>query len=147
MVSAVVMCGAFASLRAQQPDSKPGGIAQVWIQADLARPARPNACLHGDDESRPEAERRREAAVYVQRIIVAQAAFFERRNRYADIGELGSMGGVPRGFVLQHASARVSYLLSLKDEQDPCGYALYSDHTRVIYAATPLPALEAGLLP
>ena len=145
VVSAVAMVGAFASLRAQQTDTTPRGVTQIWIPADRPRPLRPNACLHGDDEPPAEAARRRDAGAYVQRINAAQAAFFDRQSRYADIGELGPMGGVPWGFALHHASAGVSYLLSLKDQHDPCGYALYSDHSRVIYAATPLRTLDPAL--
>lgn len=143
IAATIAVAGAWAggAVAAQDAQAeRPQGTVQILIDAELARPARPNACLHGADEAGAEARRRTGALRYVESLNAAQAAFFDRTAGYAQFSELAGLGGVPAGFVLQHAAAGNSYLFSLKDQQDPCGYTLYSDHAGVTYEAAPLPA-------
>lgn len=145
LAATLAMAAGAGTMLAQQPTAEPSrGTTQIWVRAELARPARPNACLHGPDESGAEAARRVAATAYVRALNTLQGEFFERQTRYAHLSELVGLGGLPMGFVLQHAEAGNSYLFSLKDQRDPCGYTLYSDHSRVVYAAAPV---ESGPAP
>jgi hypothetical protein len=135
---AAVLLGCAAGLQAAQSAGTTRGTTRIWIDAEAPARLRPGACLHGPDEPAAERRRRAEAVAYVRALQAAQTAYFGRNARYAHVSELAGLGGVPRGFVLQHAAAGNSYMLSLKDQQDACGFTLYADHAGTIYAAAPL---------
>jgi hypothetical protein len=130
-------------VRAQVPATfVPGTFVPAPVPEPKITTAAPTgACLHDADESPVQRNRRYEAIRYVQALMAAQGEFSSANGRYAQFSELRGLG-VPFGFVLLHAATANSYLLSLKDQNDPCGYALYSDHGSTIYAAEPLRTRE-----
>jgi hypothetical protein len=148
MTTVMFLCGALmlappalvlgGQVRAQAP--------ATFVPAPVPEPrittaAPTGACLHDANESLVQRNRRYEAIRYVQALMAAQGEFSSANGRYAQFSELRGLG-VPFGFVLHHAATANSYLLSLKDQNDPCGYALYSDHGSTIYVAEPLRTRE-----
>ncbi len=109
-------------------------------------------CLHGDDEHSQEADRRQLALDAVRVINTAQSWHVAQSGQYVAFAELASspamlrfedaknrMGDAFRqmsmppnpnlipGFSLQFLTDGRSYLLSLKDETDPCRFVCVSN--------------------
>jgi hypothetical protein len=45
----------------------------------------------------------------------------------------------PEGFKVQFHLDQNTYAFSIKDTRDPCAYAIFSDQSREVYEATPMP--------
>ena len=60
-------------------------------------------------------------------------------QQYYTLTDLPQLPPVPQGFKVQLSTDGTTYVLSLKDAQDPCGFAYFSDQDGVIYTATPAP--------
>ena len=96
-------------------------------------------CLHGADETAEQAKRRRDAAQAVRYINTAESMGLEKAKRYVPLGQLTAIPA-PAGFKLSLVNDNKSYLLAAKDTRDPCGFALFSDDSGLIYEAQPLRA-------
>ena|SRR5207245_8162170 len=96
-------------------------------------------CLHGNDETAEQAQRRRDAVQAVRYVNTAEAMGLEKAKRYVPLGQLTGIPA-PAGFKLSLVNDNKSYLLAAKDIQDPCGFALFSDDTGLIYEAQALRA-------
>lgn len=91
------------------------------------------SCLHGDDE-RPAEKRRRESAVAVARQINReQANVLDDTGRYAPVERLRAIPPIPLGFALTLQAGERSYVFALKDRQDPCRFAVFSDSDGLVY--------------
>ena len=108
-----------------------------------SRAASAQDCLHGQMESPANQARRQQAVRLARQINSAEASFgimprqIPSDQRYKPLDQL-RVPAAPVGFqVMLHTDGR-TYSFSLKDSQDPCGYALFSDQSGVIYEATPL---------
>lgn len=83
-----------------------------------------------------DSSRRREAAFeYISAVNSAQALVQKRGGRYSSLNELTNVPSAPVGFVPKLLADRWSYVVSVKDYFDACGYALFSDERGVIYEA------------
>jgi hypothetical protein len=105
-------------------------------------------CLHGADETPANKTRREEALQVAVRINAQQAMSLSpnpRQRRYRPLQELSNIPAVPTGFDLQFHTDGQTYVFSLKDRLDPCGYAIFSDQDRGVYEA--LPRRAAVLVP
>jgi hypothetical protein len=111
----------------------PIGIALVAIATGTAEAQR---CLHGSDEAEAERTRRR-AAVAFMRVNAAETQLQRDRGTYVALVDAVSMADVPVGFVPRLTFDRWSYMVSLKDTFDPCGFRLFSAQDGVIYEAQP----------
>jgi hypothetical protein len=93
-----------------------------------------------DPHAPPSAEQtaRRRAAIGVARQInTAEARQWPATKTYAPLAELTDIS-IPAGFEVQVSTDGASYTFSVKDKQDECGFALFSDQAGLIYTASPL---------
>ena len=93
-----------------------------------------------DPTAAPTAEQkaRRGFAIGVaRRINTAQAQAWSSLKRYAPLGELGDIP-IPLGFGVQVSTDATGYTFSVKDLQDGCQFAVFSDQEGVIYSANPI---------
>ena len=90
---------------------------------------------------------RRDAALaYLSAVNSAQLQQQRQRGKYAPLNELTNMPSAPVGFVPKLLIDRWSYIVTLKDYFDVCGFALFSDERGVIYEAhsVTLAGVDAG---
>jgi hypothetical protein len=98
--------------------------------------------LHGESERPDQSVRRQEALKTAQQINTAEQSNIARGLRiYRAFDRLG-VPGPPAGFQLQMNVGETSYMFSLKDTIDPCGFAIFSDQSERIYATTPQPRIQ-----
>jgi hypothetical protein len=104
-------------------------------------------CLHERDERSAERTRRQRAIQFAQLVNRAEAIGGGPLGpqRYRPFEELTNIPPVPEGFRVQFHSDGTSYGFSLKDQRDPCGYAIFSDQEGSIYEAMPM--LAARIVP
>lgn len=112
----------------------------VAVALVAAADFQPERCLHGADESVDQRARRQAAIRYLRDVNAAEARLHQQRGTYAPIADAEATGNtsVPFGFVARLTFDRWSYLISLKDVFDPCGFTLFADHDNVIYEAHPI---------
>lgn len=101
-------------------------------------------CLHGPDESEAEQARRRAAVAFLQQVNAAQARIQRERGTFVPLVDAVSLGAVPVGFVPRLVFDRWSYVVTLKDALDPCGFALVSDQDGLVYEARPVGVRETA---
>lgn len=125
--------------------------AQQSIEPPTPR-AQGQQCLHGSSE-RPEQRARREQALKVaHQINLAEMKVvpkFKSPNspwfEFQPLQELPNVPQAPPGFAVKLFTDGRTYSFSMKDMQDPCQYAIFSDQDRWIYEATP--TTNAVILP
>lgn len=90
--------------------------------------------------------RRDVALAYLSAVNSAQLQQQRQRGKYAPLNELTNMPSAPVGFVPKLLIDRWSYIVTLKDYFDVCGFALFSDERGVIYEAhsVTLAGVDAG---
>jgi hypothetical protein len=77
---------------------------------------------------------RRSAAVGIARgINTAQAMEYPKTKTYRSLDELSGLVTVPPGFAVQLVTNSTGYIFTVKDEEDACGFGLFSDQKGVIY--------------
>lgn len=111
----------------------------------LAQPA--PACLHGPSETQADQARRVQALDLAHTLNRAEnraKGFGSQRDsrEYLPLDQLLAMPLVnapatPEGFQVQLQTDGSSYTLALKDMNDPCRYAIFSDQSGYVYEATP----------
>jgi len=90
---------------------------------------------------------RRDAALaYLSAVNSAQMQQQRQGGKYAPLNELTNIPSAPVGFVPKLLIDRWSYIVTLKDYFDVCGFALFSDERGVIYEAhsVTLPGVDVG---
>jgi hypothetical protein len=95
-------------------------------------PCDPNAPLADEQKNR-----HRLAITAARQINTAQAQASSQLKRYAPLGELTNVS-IPEGFEAQVSTDSTSYTFSVKDLQDACKFAVFSDQVGVIYTANPI---------
>jgi hypothetical protein len=96
-----------------------------------------NACLHGNDETAEQAQRRRDALHAVHYINISESMGLEKAKRYVPLSQVPGVPA-PAGFKLSLVNDNKTYMLAAKDTQDSCGFAYFSDETGLIYEARPI---------
>jgi hypothetical protein len=91
------------------------------------------ACLHGLSESPNQLNRRRLALQATRQINNEEAQAFQQKRAFTSLADLSSITS-PEGFSVSLASAAAQYVFAVKDSQDPCGFAYFSDQDGVIYS-------------
>jgi len=81
--------------------------------------------------------RRRMAILAARQINTSQAQTRAQRGRYVPLAELRGVT-VPAGFDVQVSTDGTTYTFSVKDIEDACKAAVFSDQNGLIYTATPL---------
>ena len=99
-------------------------------------------CLHGAGETREERLLRQKAvelAVDINRAQGLARRFGPRpgQGAYLPLDQLFNVPVPPEGFRVQLHTDGMTYLFSIKDTRDPCGYAVFSDQSADIYEAIP----------
>ena len=77
------------------------------------------------------------AAQFARAINTAEAASFRGQRSYLQLGDL-PVGKAPNGMTVQLSTDGESYAFSIKDDEDACRGAVFSDQTGVIYGGTPI---------
>lgn len=103
-----------------------------------AEGAQVQPCLHGDNETPTELQRRRNAVAFIRAVNTAQARAHAGLGVYQPLSALPNLPSVPDGFTAALAANDDVYAAAVKDTSDPCGYALFSDQTGLIYSGRPL---------
>ena len=122
-------------------------MTKAWIGACLAAAmasvmhlapanAQQREC-HGGMGTDTQAPRRREAVRLARRINTAQSVASSNQGAYQQLDGLTGIE-VPEGFNVQVAASPTSYIFTIKDKQDACGFGLFSDQNGVIYLAETL---------
>ena len=106
-------------------------------------PTRLPSCLHDQGETAPQRAKREGALGLLKAINAAQGQLVQRAKRYGTLQQLGSLPAVPDGFVVRLYADQEGYLVSVKDDSDPCRFALFSDQSGHVYEAK-LPAPQVA---
>src|SRR5262249_14280393 len=96
---------------------------------------RRNVCRHRIAEPRQLLRGRKPAQAAVQfarAINTAEAASFRGQRSYLQLGDL-PIGAAPAETAVQLSTDGETYTFSIKDNQDACHGAVFSDQTGVIY--------------
>src|SRR5262245_11892862 len=96
-------------------------------------PIRMSGCLHGQDETAQQRGRRQEALALLKAINTAQGELVQRSKVYGTLQQLGQLPAIPEGFVVRLYAGQDGYLVSVKDDRDPCRFALFSDQGSHVY--------------
>jgi hypothetical protein len=96
-------------------------------------------CLHVQNGTAADRMRREQALQFARRLNAAQHSTLpgQQGQRYRAPDELRNLPPVPPGFQLQFHTDGRTYMFSLKDNRDPCRFAVFSDQDGYVYAATP----------
>jgi hypothetical protein len=97
----------------------------------------PQTCLHGPSEPSAQKSRRHLALTVAHQINRAQTLARQQTGRYRSLAELPRVAMLPAGFDLQLQTDGASYTFSVKDRQDPCAYAIFSDDAGRVYEGYP----------
>ncbi|HEX5107072.1 MAG TPA: hypothetical protein VFV95_01435 [Vicinamibacterales bacterium] len=102
-------------------------------------PIRMSGCLHGQDETAGQRLRRQDALALLKAINTAEGQLVQRSKAYGALQQLGPLPPAPDGFVIRLYAGQDGYLVSVKDDRDPCRFALFSDQGSHVYESK-LPA-------
>jgi hypothetical protein len=81
---------------------------------------------------------RRSAAIALARTInTAEMAAYRGQRSYSQLGDL-PVGQTPTRMTVQLSTDGETYAFSIKDDDDACHGAIFSDQTGVIYAGAPI---------
>ncbi len=113
--------------------------ALVFLAVALIFPANVHAqeCLHTSNESSDQQARRQAAVEYLTQLNLAQMKSHQDRGRFLALNETPRADSIPVGFVVRLVVDQWSYLVSLQDFFDPCGFTLFTSDRGVIYGAYP----------
>lgn len=109
-----------------------GSVVSGFPQGQSPAPCDPNA-----PPTEAQVARRRLAISGARQINTAEAKIRVANKRYAPMNELTGIS-IPEGFEAQVSTDGTSYTFSIKDLQDACKFAVFSDQKGLIYTATPL---------
>lgn len=106
------------------------GVAAFLLSAQVSQPGRCQPAVAEDT-------RRQDAIRFVIRLNAAQVESHRRTGTYLGLAEVGT-SDLPVGFVPRLVSDRWTYVVTVSDLFDRCGFALMSDERGVMYEAQPL---------
>lgn len=98
------------------------------------------SCRHHESAQQADRARRAGALALAKAINAAQADRVQRTGTYQPVERLGTLPPVPKGFDLSLFADRTGYLFALKDTQDPCSFAVFSDERGLLYEKSALDA-------
>jgi hypothetical protein len=98
------------------------------------------SCRHGEGAKRADRARRAGALALARAINAAQGEIVQRTGTYQPLERLGTLPPGPQGFDLTLFADRTGYLFALKDTQDPCSFAVFSDERGLLYEKSALDA-------
>lgn len=104
------------------------GIATMFAAAALQL----SAAVPQQTQTCASSPRRSDAVKLARGINTAEAAAYSKNKAYQPLDALGGIT-VPAGFTVQVVTNSSGYIFTIKDEQDVCGFGLFSDQIGVIY--------------
>lgn len=108
-----------------------------WIEAIVVAAALGSGGLQSKAPGCTSPERQAMAVQLARAINTAEAASFRGQRSYLQLGDL-PVGKPPSGMTVQLSTDGESYAFSIKDGEDACHGALFSDQAGVVYAGTPI---------
>jgi hypothetical protein len=102
-------------------------------------------CLVTNVEPADQRARRDNAVRYLVAINMAQARSQSEEGRFVPLRDIQGLPSTPVGFIPKLLYDQWSYIVSLKDYFDNCGFALFSDERGVIYESHPRPVATATM--
>ena len=122
-------------------------LAQFVVAVLMTVVAPPNAfaqnCPATNVQSADQRARRDDAVQYLIAINTAQSRSQSEGGRFVALGDIRDLPSTPVGFIPKLLHDQWSYIVSLKDYFDACGFALFSDERGVIYQSHPRPSPTA----
>jgi hypothetical protein len=104
------------------------------IARPVAAQAPQRACLHGDNELPEQRERRFRALALARQINTAQYnVALPKTGKFQPVAGLGLTAPTLEGFDVLLTTDGATYAFAVKDTQDPCLFAFFSDHKGVIF--------------
>jgi len=97
-------------------------------------------CRHGQAPTEEDRARRAQAVTLAKAINTAQASLVQRTQQYHPVESLGNLPAVPAGFELNLFADHSGYMFAIKDTQDPCWFAVFSDNRGLVYEKSALDA-------
>jgi homoserine acetyltransferase len=92
------------------------------------------ACLHEDNETPGQRERRFQALRLARQINTAQYNVAQRNTgKFQPVANLGLTAPTLEGFEVLLTTDGTTYAFSLKDTTDPCLFGFFSDHKGTIF--------------
>jgi len=107
------------------------------VVAGFSQGQSPAPCEVGAPPTAEQIARRRLAINGARQINTAEAKTSATSKRFVPLSQLTGVS-LPAGFEAQVSTDGTSYTFSIKDMQDACKFAVFSDQTGVIYTASPL---------
>ena len=95
------------------------------------------ACLHGQDETPAQRDRRQQALRTARQINTYEVNGRGQAGRFQPLTAFPNIV-TPPGFAVHFATDGTTYAFSVKDTLDPCAFAYFSDETGVIYTGEPI---------
>ena len=96
------------------------------------------ACLHGQNESAQEMQRRREALALTREINTLESRARLQRGTYLPLQQLPLTVSTPQGFAMRLSTDGTGYAFSVKDTVDACRFGYFSDQDGLIFVGQPL---------
>jgi len=100
-------------------------------------PGQSNQCYPNAHLTDGQIARHRSAITVARQINTAEAQQSSTTKRYVQLLDLTGVT-VPEGFEAQVSTDGTTHTFSVKDGQDACKFAVFSDQNGLIYTATPL---------
>jgi hypothetical protein len=98
------------------------------------------SCLHGNPERQVDRSRREQAITLMKAINAAEGRALQQTRNFGPLAGLSALPGTPDGFRLRVFVNDAGYVASLKDERDPCYFAIFSDESGFVYTNSPITA-------
>lgn len=95
------------------------------------------ACKHDERSTVADRTRREDARALARAINAAQVDAAARTRQYWSLADLPALPATPDGFQLRLYTDGEGYVLSIKDERDPCHYGIFSDQQGRLYEMSP----------
>ncbi len=108
-----------------------------WVGAIVTAVALGGGAMQTAPAGCGDSARRADAIRFARALNTAEAASFRGQRSYLQIGDL-PVGPMPKGQTVQLSTDGETYAFSIKDDEDACHGAIFSDQTGVIYAGAPI---------
>jgi len=110
--------------------------AALGLRAPATNAQQPE-CLHGQDETATQRDRRQQALRTARQINTYEVNGRDQAGRFRPLAAFPNIV-TPPGFAVHFATDGATYAFSVKDTLDPCAFAYFSDEAGVIYTGQPI---------
>jgi len=110
--------------------------AALWSARTVT--AQQPSCLHGQDESPAQRDRRQQALRITRQINTLENATLNQVRQYQPVTALLNLSAPPQGFSVHFVTDGATYVFAVRDTLDPCSFAYFSDEAGLIYTGQPI---------